>query len=88
MPRGEGSDLQSERLILHSVCEVGSAYTQDEKKEQEGPLASTFPSTVYAPGNDKHAHIQKGKQQMMRMTACPSLKLIRNSFPIIFHCKI
>lgn len=27
MPRGEGSDLESERLILHSVCEVGSTYT-------------------------------------------------------------
>lgn len=53
-------------------------YTLHKKeKEREGPLASTFPSNVYTPGNDKRALIRQGKQRVMRTTACPCVRLIK-----------
>lgn len=62
---GEEVLPRSERLILHSVCEVGP-----------GPRASTFPFTVKNSGTDKLAHIQRSKQHDDEEDSSQSLGLI------------
>lgn len=57
VPRGGGSDSQSERLILHSDCEVASTYTHftSRKRERGGPRPALFHPLYTALGSDKHA---------------------------------